>query len=98
MQKWVNLRAKIEQLKFGGLKSSNWKTQGAKIKQLKLEGHKSHNFKTWRAKTTSKSIFYLSKTVRWINSHTLNVKYVVGCPKFLNHDFFKNITYQLCYT
>jgi hypothetical protein len=37
---------KIEQLKHGGLKSSNYKTQRVKIKQLKCGEPKSHNNKT----------------------------------------------------
>jgi hypothetical protein len=63
MQKGVNLRAKIAQLKLEGLKSHNCETLGVKIAQLKLGGLKSHNCETWGTKTAIKPRFnyYISK-------------------------------------
>jgi hypothetical protein len=58
MQKGINLGVKIEQLKHGGLKLSNYKTYEIKIKQLKRGEPKSHNNKTLGAKTAFKLISY----------------------------------------
>jgi hypothetical protein len=56
------LGAKIDQLKFGGLKSSNYEIYGVKIKQLlntHLRGEKGINLcEIWKAKSAFKPIIY----------------------------------------
>jgi hypothetical protein len=55
---------KIEQLKLGELKSSNYKTSEVKTKQLKLGGQQSSNCKIWGQnciKLVKKKLIYLMR-------------------------------------